>query len=283
MLGSYRQELKYKIRLLVPEKHADTDLDDPATTVLHAAIIRRKRFLRELYREYYTVFRDQLPTTAPPVVIEIGSGGGFIKEIIPSAQTSDIMPVPGMDLCFSATDMPFADRSVDCFCMINTLHHIPDAAAMFRECARCLKPGGTVVMIEPANTPFSRLIYTRLHHEPFDPSAGWTLPAGGPLSTSNQAMPWIIFCRDRDRFERDFPALRIQSVTPHTPLRYLLSGGFTCRQLLPDCLYPAARLADRHLLRPLYPLIALSMTITLRLESPVSGKSKVKEGIPFGT
>lgn len=254
-------------RLLSTEKNEDADLDDPATTLLHAAIIRRKRFLRELYREYYTVMRDNLPPVDGPVVIEIGSGGGFIKEIIPTARTSDIMPVPGLDLCFSATDMPLGDQSVDCFCMINTLHHIPDPAAFFRECTRCLRPGGNVVMIEPANTPFSRLIYTRFHHEPFDPAAGWTLPPGGPLSTSNQAMPWIIFCRDRAHFERDFPALRIRAIARHTPLRYLLSGGFTCRQLLPDCLYPAATLADRHLLRPALPLLALFMTITLHLET----------------
>jgi len=266
-MTKYRRELKLIKRLRNSEKQVDTDLDDPATTLLHAAIIRRKRFLRELYQEFYTTIRDQLPPVANPVVIEIGSGGGFIKDIIPTAQTSDIMPIPGLDLCFSATGMPFADQSVDCFCMINTLHHIPEPTAFFRECTRCLKPGGTVVMIEPANTPFSRLIYTRFHHEPFDPQADWTLPPGGPLSTSNQAMPWIIFNRDRDRFEREFPALRIESLARHTPLRYLLSGGFTCRQLLPDGLYPAATLADRHLLRPLHPLLALFMTITLRNES----------------
>jgi len=250
--------------LLMPERRETADLDDPATTLLHADIIRKKRFLRDLYREFYGVFRDSLPSTASAVVIEIGSGGGFIKEIIPSAQTSDIMPVPGLDLCFSATDMPFSDHTVDCFCMMNTLHHIPDAAAFFRECTRCLRPGGTVVMIEPANTLFSRFIYSRFHHEPFDPKGGWTLPPGGPLSMSNQAMPWIIFCRDRDRFEREFPALRIETTTHHTPLRYLLSGGFTCRQLLPDCLYPVATFTDHHLLRPFHDMLALFMTITLR-------------------
>jgi SAM-dependent methyltransferase len=253
-----------KQRLRVPEKQDDTDLDDPATTLLHAGIIKRKRFLRELYSEFYTIIRDRVPPVKTPVVIEIGSGGGFIKEIIPSAQTSDIMPVPGLDLCFSATDMPFEAQSVDCFCMINTLHHIPDPAVFFRECTRCLRPGGSVVMIEPANTLFSRLIYTRFHHEPFDPKAGWTLPPGGPLSMSNQAMPWIIFHRDRERFEREFPSLHIDQLRPHTPLRYLLSGGFSCQQLLPGLFYPVASITDRILLRPILPLTALFMTITLQ-------------------
>jgi hypothetical protein len=117
-------------------------------------------------------------------------------------------------------------------------------------------------MIEPANTPFSRLVYTRFHHEVFDPAAGWILPDGGPLSTSNQALPWIVFHRDRDRFEEAFPRLEIALLQKHTPLRYLISGGFSLRQLLPEVLYPVAKFMDNMLL-PLYPLLALSMTIIL--------------------
>jgi SAM-dependent methyltransferase len=249
--------------LQLPEQCRGTDLDSPETTRLHAEIIQRKRFLRELYREYYTVFLHTIPHFERSIVVEIGSGGGFIKKIIPNAITSDVIPLPELDRCFNATQMPFEANSVDCFCMINTLHHIPDVGAMFREFERCLKPEGKVITIEPANTPFSRWIYTHFHHESFDPTAGWLLPEGGPLSTSNQALPWIVFHRDRKRFKREFPNLEIESIQLHTPLRYLLSGGFTLRQLLPESLYPATRFLDTILLRPLYPWLALFMTIVL--------------------
>ena len=54
-----------------------------------------------------------------------------------------------------------------------------------------------------------------------------------PLSAANMALPWIMFVRDRDRFEREFPEFRILSIRPFMPLRYLLSGGVSVRSLVP--------------------------------------------------
>jgi hypothetical protein len=36
-------------------------------------------------------------------------------------------------------------------------------------------------------------------------AADWSFPAVGPLSGANGALPWILFERDRARFEREFP------------------------------------------------------------------------------
>jgi SAM-dependent methyltransferase len=115
------------------------------------------------------------------------------------------------------------------------LHHIPDAAAFFREATRCLRPGGVVAMVEPWVSSWSRLIYTRLHHEPFEPKVEqWDFPAKGPLSDANGALPWILFERDRKRFEDEFPALTIEEIHPMMPFRYLVSGGVSMRALMPN-------------------------------------------------
>jgi hypothetical protein len=53
------------------------------------------------------------------------------------------------------------------------------------------------------------------------------------MSGANGALPWIVFERDRDRFEKEFPGLRLRSIRYHTPLRYLLSGGVSRRNLAP--------------------------------------------------
>ncbi|MBT3192334.1 MAG: class I SAM-dependent methyltransferase [Verrucomicrobia bacterium] len=250
--------------LALPEKQNVNDLDDPDTTLLHATILKKKVFLQRLYTEYYQSFRAALDAPEDAVIVELGSGGGFIKDVMPNAITSDILPIPGLDQRFDAAAMPFEPCSIDLICMINTLHHIPDVTAMLKECTRCLKPGGRVVMVEPANTPFSRLIYQNLHHEPFDPHSDWSVPEGGPLSSSNQALPWIVFKRDRERFETTFPELELESMRLHTPLRYMLSGGFTARQMLPGWMYPAAYFLDEVLLRPFHGIVALSMTVTLQ-------------------
>ena len=138
-------------------RHRETagvaDLDDPATTALHGRIIRNKVFLANIYRSFYHVFRAAVePDVSSKTLVELGSGGGFIKEVIGNTITSDIMEVAGIDKVFCATEMPFADESVDAFFMIDVLHHINDTRSFFREALRCLKPGGKVVMIEPANT-----------------------------------------------------------------------------------------------------------------------------------
>jgi SAM-dependent methyltransferase len=170
--------------------------------------------------------------------------------------------VPDVDKIFSAADMPFENKSVDAFFMFDVLHHIADSRAFFTEALRCLKPGGRIVMIEPANTLWGRFIYKNFHHEEFNTKRGWGLEKTGPLSQGNGAIPWIIFSRDRKIFEREFPNLQIVSITRHTPIRYLLSGGLSLRQLVPSFAYPIVKVIE-WALSPLNNLLGMFQTIEL--------------------
>lgn len=253
--------------LKLPQTKTLTDLDDPAVTILHAEIIRQKPFLRNTYIDFYRRFRSAFPDLTGKTLVELGSGAGFFKEIIPQVITSDILPIASVDKVFSALAMPFEDASVDAFFMIDVLHHLPDAEAFFTEAIRCLKPGGKIIMIEPANTPFARFIYKHFHHELFDTSAGWKLEKSGPLSSANGAIPWIVFNRDRNIFNAKFPALCIRSISPHTPFRYLLSGGLRFRQLLPSCCYAAVKALEQTL-TPLNKFLGMFQTILLEKTVP---------------
>ncbi|MDH4241037.1 MAG: class I SAM-dependent methyltransferase [Phycisphaerae bacterium] len=224
--------------LKLPETRCIKDLDDPATTLLHAEIVQKKKFLRKLYIDFYKEFVKVMTEPEKKMLVELGSGGGFIKEVIGNVMTSDILDLPNVDKVFSALDMPFEDQSVDAFFMFDVLHHIAEPRGFFKEAIRCLKPAGKIVMIEPANTLWARFIYKNFHHELFDPEAQWGLQETGPVSHGNGAMPWIIFSRDRGIFEKEFPQLRIVRMRNHTPLRYLLSGGLTLRQMVPSFTYP---------------------------------------------
>lgn len=231
------------------------DLDDPARTLAHKDIILSKPFLRRLYVDWYAAIADRLPTPASRVV-ELGSGGGFMKEIIPQVTTSDILPLPDNDLTFDALAMPFADNSVDAFVMVDVFHHVPDSERFLREMSRTLLRGGRIIMSEPATTWWSRFIYGNFHHEPFDPSAGWTIPGTGPMSDANGALPYIVFERDRALFEQRFPELQIVSLIKHTPARYLLSGGVSRRALVPAWSYGLLTWLE-HMLRPLARYLAM--------------------------
>ena len=97
-------------------------------------------------------------------------------------------------------------------------------------------------MIEPWVCGWSRLVYGRLHHEPFLPDADtWNIPEAGPLSGANGALPWIVFVRDRETLNRKFPQLKIDEIVPMMPIRYLLSGGISMRSLMPALTYNAWR------------------------------------------
>ena len=265
--------------LKLPETMGIEDLDGPATTLLHAEIIQKKPFLKKIYIDFYEQFKKSISNSEEKVLVELGSGGGFIKKVINNVSTSEGLVLPNVDKVFSALDMPFEEASVDAFFMFDVLHHITEPRAFFREALRCLKVGGKVVMIEPANTLWSRFIYKNFHHEAFDAQAPeWccqgqakcelghrkagTLQESGRLSGANGALAWIIFWRDRKIFESEFPSLRIVRLRNHTPLRYLLSGGLTLRQLVPSFSYPAVK-AIEYALSPINDLLSMFQTIEL--------------------
>lgn len=237
------------------------ETNDLAATLQHARLLRAKPLLRRFYRQSYDFFRDARGIAPAGKCLEIGSGGGFLKEVLPWVITSDVLSVPGNDLAADATALPFAERSLSGIFMLNALHHVSDAELFFSEACRCLMPGGIVAAVEPSNTPFSRFIYQRFHHEPFLPDAAeWRFPPGAPLSAANGALPWIVFRRDRESFARLFPELEVLRVECCSPLLYLLSGGFTLPSLLPGVCARGIDVAEG-LLAPLNPLLGLFMRV----------------------
>jgi SAM-dependent methyltransferase len=249
--------------LRLPENAGIDDPDNPDNIFVIRKIIQKKSFLKRIYQEYYYDILKRIQNApANGHVIELGSGGGFLKKIAPQVITTDILAYEGIDLVFSALEMPFLNSSVSAFVMFDVLHHIKDSRLFFKEMSRALKPDGKIVMIEPANTLWSRFIYQNFHHEPFLVHGIWGFEEGGPLSGANMAIPWIIFFRDSNLFAQEFPELSVCDINIHTPFRYLLSGGLSMRQLCPSWSYPLVKGMEL-CLTPLNNFLGMFMTIEL--------------------
>ena len=223
------------------------DLDDPRRTIHHKEIIKSKPFLHHLYVEWYSEIKRLCEHAPEGRIIELGSGGGFLKEIFDQIETSDILELPDNDHTFNALSMPFEDSSVSAFVMVDVFHHVPDSKQFLAEMNRCLKPGGLIVMSEPCTTWWSKFIFKNFHHEPFNEKGDWTIPGSGPMSDANGALPWIVLQRDKAKFNELFPQLNVVRRKLHSPMSYMLSGGVSMKQLVPSWSYGFIRFLEKSL------------------------------------
>jgi hypothetical protein len=222
------------------------DIDDPSTTDKRRLLVRSKPFLRRLYDTWYRLLIDHLPRV-PGAALELGSGPGFFANYVPGLITSEVFLCRDLTVVLDGRKLPMASGSLSAVTMTDVLHHLPFCREFFAEASRCLCSGGRILMIEPWVSPWSDWVFRKFHHEPFErDSPDWDLhEGGGPLSGANGALPWIIFERDREIFEREFPQFKIIRIQPMMPFAYLLSGGVTLRSLMPGFAFPLCQLLER--------------------------------------
>jgi len=214
------------------------DIDDPDTTKLRRDIVQEKVFLRKIYEEWYKLLKASLPEDSAGGVLELGSGAGFLKKVIPDAVTSEIFYISGIDLVLDGCELPFKKGALCGILMTNVFHHLTDPKSFLMEADRCVRQGGVIAMIEPWVTPLSSWVYKNLHHESCETQLKeWGFQRKGPLSSANSALAWIIFQRDRKIFESEFPQWKIHTIEPIMPFLYLISGGISLRSLQPGWSY----------------------------------------------
>lgn len=249
------------------------DIDAPETTRLRHRVIQQKPFLKKLYMDWYDRLAALVSKEGEGPVLEIGSGGGFLQETIHELIRSDVFFLPNVDLVLDGGRMPFRKGGLQGIAMLDVFHHLPDVGSFLKDAARCVPPGGFICMIEPWVTPWSKLIYRYLHHEPFDPAADhWRVGTGKPLSESNQALAWMVFKRDVRWFEKAHPEWRIRQLSLHTPFAYLLSGGVSLRSLIPAPLFKPVKKVEQGLSAFMETWAMFATIILVRIENHESVK-----------
>lgn len=200
-------------------------------------LIRKRVLLKACYDDWYRrLCADVASVPGDGLLVELGSGGSLLEEVLPDVITSDV--VEGVaDRVIDARQLPFENNSVKALLLTHVFHHIPDIRAFLREARRVLVPGGVISMIEVAHTPLAKFIFRHFHPEPYEDGVkDWEFSQTDSMMDSNQALSWILLSRDRSLFEKEFPEFNIEKPAFTPWLSYLLSGGVSKKSLVPDAL-----------------------------------------------
>ena len=217
------------------------------TLAEHRESWSRKPILRAIYADYY---RRMLVWAKPGTTLEIGGGTGNLKSFVPDIISTDIQFANWLDAVADAQRLPFAAESFMNIFMVDVLHHIEKPLTFLAEVARVLGRGGRLIVVEPAITPISHVVYRLFHPEPIDLSVD-SLSGGSPSQhkdpyAANQAIPTLLFGRDRPRLEKSLPQLKVIAHEHLALWAYLLSGGFRPWSLLPAVVLPTVlRVEDK--------------------------------------
>jgi SAM-dependent methyltransferase len=225
-----------------------------------------KELLRIIYSRFYREIATALRSTDGTGILEIGSGIGAIKSVLPHCVTSDIFPNEWLDRTENAYALSFGDNSLDGIVLFDVFHHLQYPGLALKEFLRVLKPEGRVVLFEPAMGWMGRLVYGLFHHEPlgFGNEIQWEPPPGEKPTLSYyaaQANCWRLFQR-QEIAPFGLSGFAVSGVKLSSAFSYVASGGFSKPQLYPGFLYRPLLSLENHLDK-LPQLFATRMLVTL--------------------
>jgi len=208
----------------------------------------RKPLLQRVYRGFY----DEIARHLKPGghTVEIGSGMGFVKSVIPDCEATDLFETAGVRRVENAYRLSFADASVSNLILLDVFHHLQYPGSALAELRRVLEPGGRVLLFEPDVSLLGLVTYGLLHHEGLGlgrPIAWWAPPGFRPEAApyyTGQGNAHRLFVRGQ-RPEGGPAGFRVALVKRQAAVSYVGSGGFRGPQLYPTAAYPALRGIDR--------------------------------------
>lgn len=98
-------------------------------------------------------FRELLPEN--PIGVDIGAADGMMSEIMRQKKSIALDAIPQVEtggkipfIKALAENLPFRDESLDYVTVLYSFHHFTDSKRSLSECARVLKNGGLMVVME---------------------------------------------------------------------------------------------------------------------------------------
>lgn len=211
--------------------------NDIRQTLANRAKLSRNINLLYWYKQLYAEMFTGIENVADKNILEIGSGTSPLKVFYPHVLTSDVMPLDYLDYVFDAHEIDtfdqIDDESLDVITLTNVLHHLRAPLVFLSNASKKLKIGGQIIFAEPYFSVLSGFIYRHLHHEPsiFTITQPVLETVDGPLSSSNQALPFMIFFK-RPEWRNTLKAwytYAVRDVRYFSAISYMVTGGISKR------------------------------------------------------
>jgi SAM-dependent methyltransferase len=208
---------------------------------------KAKPVLREIYRDFHRILARYLSDVAGETV-EIGSGIGNIKDVIPQCVRTDIFPNPWIDRRENTYRLTMPDNSVANLILFDVFHHLEYPLDALEECRRVLNTGGRLLIFDHAMSAAGFLFSKFAHHERAGFAKEYELRArsekqlSSPRYYADHANAWRILERRFDELLR--PALKRIALVKLPAINWLLSGGYRGPSLLHPVLRPGINLCE---------------------------------------
>jgi SAM-dependent methyltransferase len=226
----------------------------------------RKPVLQRAYRDFHRRIAAYVDPRVPGKIVELGSGIGNIRDIIPTAIRTDLFANPWIDQVENAYALTFADGAVSHLILFDVFHHLQHPQTALRECRRVLAPKGRVIILDPYVSVTGRLVYGPMHHEPIGGDQPIVAAAGPGFDPHHQAYYAAQGNATRVFWKGEAPEIldgwNVIARQRIGAWAYALTGGYSKPQLYPAALYPVVKQFDA-IAEALPRLLALRALIVL--------------------
>ena len=227
----------------------------------------RKPVLQRAYRDFHRRIAGHVDPSVPGKIVELGSGIGNIRDVIPGCVRTDLFANPWIDQVENAYALSFGDGEVSHLILFDVFHHLEHPLTALAECRRVLAPRGRLIIFDPYVSLAGRLVYGPLHHEPI--GGDRPIIASAPASFNPHGHAYYAAQGNATRvfWGNDAPEIldgwNVIARERVGAWAYALTGGYSKPQLYPAALYPLVSGLDK-VAEMLPQLLALRALIVLQ-------------------